>query len=601
MSGQWSILPLQKSTSVPTLLVKHDFGPTNYTVQLTDLTYLWSETLDRRQIIRKSLNEDTSVDPSEDSSQLRILLQKLQGTLEGDEGTELNIEHNGDGNGLTLRAKSPLPPPLRPLGWPFHLIGSTQQSLTSKLVLPLLKNQYMQALQIHSLLTHIQDRDHVIGRLMDKLEITGVNLSMVFPGAAGLKAGKKGPGREKAAKYVKGLGEFEVRSWKKEMTDEHPSSMTRNDLVESLFAVEDQASFSFMRDDDSVSNEEEWWNYLGETAVAHVISEPSYNLDPTDRNTTPNARGARSTGQSNYNKDDECQRQITPSRLQTLSSRKAGSPSNIYGESKASQAYPKASEDDDTTGDDDLDQASTSLSPSKPQQGSVQSVARHSPLNSSMALRKRPDAAEAQGNNLRNPDASDHSQMPLKANYVGEGPRPALLDRMKDASDTNSSSGDEHLSLKLKPSESERSRDEQLKGQRTAASSRYKGRLGTIGGCSKDSPTEVQALNSEAVPSLPSDRTHKKLGVIRAKGKDRVERVEHAMRQRPLEHTEDSKQRTVPLSVSLGQIRPDSEIPSIKINSSAEAPQEKADRKREELKRQLEEKSKAPAKKKRKF
>jgi len=71
----WKPLHLSASAGahLPALLISEAFTAASYTVHLTDLTYIWSECLDRRDIIRRSRAEDTSIDPS-DNEQLQILL-----------------------------------------------------------------------------------------------------------------------------------------------------------------------------------------------------------------------------------------------------------------------------------------------------------------------------------------------------------------------------------------------------------------------------------------------------------------------------------------------------------------------------------------------
>ncbi|KAI9812971.1 MAG: hypothetical protein M1832_006450 [Thelocarpon impressellum] len=138
MTSDWRALPLpQNGDARPSLIVKCRFTKSSYVVHLTDLTRIWSESLDRREIIRRALNEDTSIDPSEDSEQLRILLQKIQGAINGDEGTTLHLDERGPGE-VRLNVQSPLPEPLKPLRWPIHLSTCSPEVLTNELLLPVL-------------------------------------------------------------------------------------------------------------------------------------------------------------------------------------------------------------------------------------------------------------------------------------------------------------------------------------------------------------------------------------------------------------------------------------------------------------------------------
>ena len=82
MASSWQLLPLYFDSLKETpLLSRSSFQTQSYDIFVTDLTSVWSESLDRRQIIRRALNEDTSIDPSQDSTQLKILLDKIKAGL----------------------------------------------------------------------------------------------------------------------------------------------------------------------------------------------------------------------------------------------------------------------------------------------------------------------------------------------------------------------------------------------------------------------------------------------------------------------------------------------------------------------------------------
>ncbi len=262
MAQAWSILPLPRSKTLPLLLVKCQFENAAYTIHLTDLTYVWSETLDRRQIIRRALNDDTSIDPSEDAGQLKILLKKLEEALQGEQQTSLELESDVKDKSLLLNAVAPLPAPLRPLTWAIHLEPSSQETVTSELVLPSLNVQLMQRCQVSALLGQIKEKDHVIGRLLDKLESSGVELNSVFPGTAGYKHGKKGSERANAAKYVKGLGAFDEEQWSNETARSKPPVASQQELVQEVFKTREMET---LPKTDSIAYVEplrSWWTTL---------------------------------------------------------------------------------------------------------------------------------------------------------------------------------------------------------------------------------------------------------------------------------------------------------------------------------------------------
>ena len=210
MFAQWSHLPI---FHVPPLLVKHDISSSAYDIQITDLTHIWTETLDRRQIIRRALDESTSIDPSEGAGQLMKLLQEIEKALKGQPDTNLNIQHLTQAKSITLEATVVLPSPFPLLRWNFCLSCASQESLTSNLLLPCLAELLRAKSEVASLLTHIQEKDHVINRLREKLEASGIELIAVFPSAAPPRRSKTNA-RELVLASVKGLREFNIPDWR---------------------------------------------------------------------------------------------------------------------------------------------------------------------------------------------------------------------------------------------------------------------------------------------------------------------------------------------------------------------------------------------------
>ncbi|KAH8679987.1 XRCC4-like factor-domain-containing protein [Tricladium varicosporioides] len=213
----WKPLHLSASASnqLPAFLISACFGSTSYTVHLTDLTHIWSESLQRRDIIRRSQEENTSIDPS-DAEQLHILLQKIELGLADDEdttaATALSIGTDDERPRLILNLTVALPGGLAALQWPIRLSASPQSLFTSHLTLPLLEAQHARMQEITSLAEALREKDHVIQRMLDKLEAKGMELGEVFPQAAG-KAGRK-VDRKKAEERVKGLAQFDIRAWR---------------------------------------------------------------------------------------------------------------------------------------------------------------------------------------------------------------------------------------------------------------------------------------------------------------------------------------------------------------------------------------------------
>lgn len=71
--------PLPTFPDLPALLISPGFHveSSSYSLAITDLANIWTESLDRKGILRRSLNEDTSIDISDGGQeQWRVFLSK---------------------------------------------------------------------------------------------------------------------------------------------------------------------------------------------------------------------------------------------------------------------------------------------------------------------------------------------------------------------------------------------------------------------------------------------------------------------------------------------------------------------------------------------
>jgi hypothetical protein len=271
MASTWRVLPrISGSAGSPRLLVKSSFDTkTGYAIYVTDLTYIWSETLDRRQVIKRGLDEDTSIDPSEDANQLKILLDKLQKVIEGADGTSTELLPGDGERRMVLKLTASLPYPLKPLIWPIHLKPSTQECLTNHLVLPLVGSQVVLKDEVSSLLGQIKNKDHVIGKLVDKMESSGMDIGSVFPAAAGLTK-RKGSGWAKAGKLVGGLGHFDEAEWRRDLLAHSRPSMSREEVIEAVFSSVEQGGSSVENLVIPSTAPENWWEKLSALAKPNV-------------------------------------------------------------------------------------------------------------------------------------------------------------------------------------------------------------------------------------------------------------------------------------------------------------------------------------------
>ena len=275
MESQWITLPAVQSSvqSLPHLLIQYSFNSDSYNVSLTDLTQIWSESLSRRNIIKRALNENTSIDPTEDNSQLRMLLETIKGPLTGTNGV-LELAISTDGTTLLLRATTRLPPPLNSLSWTYQLVPAPESSIKHEIIGPIWMLAYIQNRQIQDLLRRLREKDHVISKLLDSVENSNVDLSTIFPSTVGMKVGRDVSKREQAEHYVPGLGAFDEESWRQDLSKRD----TKMGMAKSNSISLTEANMSIFKSSHAKSGEirsEVWWKDLGRlpTKVPDV-SEP---------------------------------------------------------------------------------------------------------------------------------------------------------------------------------------------------------------------------------------------------------------------------------------------------------------------------------------
>lgn len=219
MPQGWTRLTLPIKGSHPPILVKFSASASGYEVYLSDLGHIWTETLNRREIIKRALTDDTCIDPSEDTEQFQVLLRKIEDALYGSKGSKVTVNRASRGRDLGMTTTTKLPAPLQPLEWKFHLAECPQNILTKHVVLPLLREERAREKHLGSLIDRLKEKDWVLGKLFDKIESAGLDLGTVFPTAAGIRSAHKGMTFAQAAKSVKGVAAFDENAWRAEMDD----------------------------------------------------------------------------------------------------------------------------------------------------------------------------------------------------------------------------------------------------------------------------------------------------------------------------------------------------------------------------------------------
>lgn len=207
-SGRWSPLEVGQSPA-PQLLIKCDFNTDGYRVALTDLVAVWEESLNREQIFAKAERQRCSINPREAEDQLKILLDKISEALTRSKDTSLRVNKQQSEDDLTIVLSAPLPAPLPKLEWRIDLVKQGPQQLSDEIICPLLNRAYTHEQQIKQLTLHLREKDHVISRLLDRMEASNTDLTAIFPGVSNIRISRKASQRSQLAKYVKGLEPYE--------------------------------------------------------------------------------------------------------------------------------------------------------------------------------------------------------------------------------------------------------------------------------------------------------------------------------------------------------------------------------------------------------
>ncbi|KAJ5131006.1 XLF/Cernunnos protein [Penicillium bovifimosum] len=660
MPSQWHRLHLSQK-GLPPLVFQYTWTREGYQVHLTDLTYIWSEELPRNAIIKRAEEDATTIDPGEDPEQLDVLLEKIGEALhKGKEGAILSSGTQNDSIEITTTTK--LPAPLKPLKWSLKLSKEPVSSLTKNLLLPLLKEEAEWESRQRTLLDQIKHKDYVLGKLFDKLETSGVDLGTVFPGAAGSRTSRKGVTRSEAARFVKGIAPFEEQEWLDAGDGAGLATNLLKEISESDDGVDTISSKGewwrqlgrHHTSDRDASPSEEPIEDRGKKLETKDIdmdaeSTASSDVDEFQRQETPprlksrneksppKARKKSPTPPALPAEDDEATASDTddepapaPVRQKPrLKSRNEKSPPKAQKKSPTPPAVP-AEEDEATASDTDDEPAPAHARKKSP----------------TRALPAEDDEATA----------SDSIDEPVPAHVRKKSPTPAVPAEEDEA--TASGTDDEPAPVLVRQKQTTVSRSPEP--QPREAPTKPKGGLGKIGGKSKKPEPQPQPRPSPSPASSPppvspaSKRSAKKtqgwtglgriggkkkqpspspeptspepqelpeerasapqspapaktkrpgkLGMIGGKAKAKTQAPELARDESPPPPAASPEKPSAPSR----PVREKSPLPKAEKARSAtpvepETEDQRADRKREELKRALEAKGKAPAKKKRRF
>lgn len=267
MPSRWQRLHLSQQ-GLPPLLFQYTWSRQGYEIHLTDLTYIWSERLPHKAITRRAEEGATTIDPGEDLEQLNVLLEKIGEALQkGNESAILSSGTQTDSLEITTTTK--LPSPLRPLKWSLRLSKEPLSSLTTTLLIPLLREEAEWESRQHLLLNQIKQKDYVLSKLFDKMETLGVDIGSVFPSAAGSRASRKAITRSEAAKFVKGIAQFEEQTWLAETGVSQGAGLATNLLQEILESGDSHNLDTF------TLSQAEWWHQLERRSETSARESPS--------------------------------------------------------------------------------------------------------------------------------------------------------------------------------------------------------------------------------------------------------------------------------------------------------------------------------------
>ena len=217
-AGSWKRLVFSNGDPFPSgseAFFKFQKAEKGVVLYVTDLIRLWTATrTSREDICEQAVENECSIDPSEDEDQYNVFVSKLERGIAGQNSASVQIIHDGTPTGFLrefqIETSIPLPSALGTLDWKFSMSRRDAESVSNELLFPSLCSNYEGKRREDDLLRIIREKDHSLGKLLDKIESAGINLAMVFPGFAGTRKGLTAP---QAVKIVPGLEPFKTGPW----------------------------------------------------------------------------------------------------------------------------------------------------------------------------------------------------------------------------------------------------------------------------------------------------------------------------------------------------------------------------------------------------
>lgn len=564
---------------------------------MTDLTSIWSERMTRQAILNRADETDATIDPSEDAEQFKMLLQKIRDALQNAPGsTATLLQHHGsttDTSSLELVTTTKLPAPLEPLKWSLRLAKEPPSATTTKLLFPLVEAEVSRASRQQTLIDQLSKKDWVLGKLFDKIEAVGIDLSTIFPGISGLRAGtgsRKGTTLAQAAKYVKGVAPFDEQAWLEEFQKLSPDA----DLASNIYAEVSGSEETKLRPPPDA-----WWEDLSAAESDYPrLRSPIRHDSPKPEPKPSKSDVDMDTDTGAETEDDEFERQETPPQLKRPQST----------EEPKQQQQQQEKEDQET--DDDSPPASPLPTRQKPPPkaskglGVIGGTKRQPPKKPSLQPSPTPEpltpatkshparskhdiqTVPTNDDDDQTASGSDDDDLDDQPPPPPQGPKPKPAAKTRGLGiiggkkkDTQPVPAPAETPVPEQSPETKRFKTQAPEGwPRPATGPKRVGKLGVIGGKASKSRADTAQPSKESLSPSPQVE-----GDVNSEGNTLGPKVE-------------ATKSTAPSPVKRETPKVQPEEPK-----EEETEQERADRKREELKRQLEAKAKAPAKKKRKF
>ncbi|OCK83388.1 XLF-domain-containing protein [Lepidopterella palustris CBS 459.81] len=396
-------IPLQISNSsrhVPQLLIKASFNADSYSIFVTDLCHIWSEELNKSEIVERASNTDTSIEVTRrDTSQLRLLLENIAKSLKDFQNVKRRLLHDNE-DGLILRTTISLPEPLDALHWSIHLKCLTSDDLKRELILPLLASSYVQHQHVKSLISIIEHKDQAISKLLHELESSGIDLSAAFPSLSGARSTRKVIKQDYAAQHIPGLGAFDENKWRQTPISQEQIKASLAEVMQGLLPEPDMSTLRHLKE----RSGEQWWTHLQENLNFDDDVMPKLESSDVMEGV------AASEGEEG---DSEFQTQPTPPQLRILASA-----SNNQQRECTTSVVPEqyiATDEDETTEDDDLDAPLSKLIPRVPPKNS------HDDPGISLNIMHQVKNAQRVGSTEVNP----------KGKFTVGGPKPQKVKQLK--------------------------------------------------------------------------------------------------------------------------------------------------------------------------